>query len=150
MTPNFYLQPRSCSELQTCLSKLLLDISADFSKISIFKPELMTYPSLSPPYPHLPGGWNYPAPVTSTPQNTKPVCLCFLTRVMLIFSCLLNYSKVNVMLRPWYEWHQVIRGQGTWVAQWIEHPTLDLSSGLDFKVMSSRPTLGSTLGLEPT
>lgn len=91
------------------------------------------------------------APVAGMPQNTKPVCLCFPTRVMLVFSCLPNYSKVNVMLRPWHEWHQVIRGQGAWVAQWFEHSTLvDLSSGLDFKVMSSRPTLGSTLGLEPT
>jgi len=39
---------------------------------------------------------------------------------------------------------------GTWVAQSVKHPTLDLSSGLDLRVMSSSPTLGSMLGVEPT
>ena len=29
-------------------------------------------------------------------------------------------------------------------------PTLDLSSGLDFRVISSSPALGWTLGVEPT
>ena len=33
---------------------------------------------------------------------------------------------------------------GTWVAQLIKRPTLDLSSGLDLRVMSSGPALGST------
>lgn len=33
---------------------------------------------------------------------------------------------------------------GSWVAQF------QLSSGLDFRVMSSSPTLGFTLGVEPT
>lgn len=32
----------------------------------------------------------------------------------------------------------------------FKHPTLDLSSALDFGVGSSSPTLGSTLGTEPT
>ena len=29
-----------------------------------------------------------------------------------------------------------------WVAQSVKHPTLDLSSGLDLRVVSSSPTLG--------
>ena len=36
----------------------------------------------------------------------------------------------------------------TWVAQLVKHPALDLHSGLDHRVVSSRPTLGSTLGGE--
>ena len=32
----------------------------------------------------------------------------------------------------------------------IKHPTLNLSSGLDLRVMSSSPVLGSTLGVELT
>ena len=39
---------------------------------------------------------------------------------------------------------------GTWMGQLAKHLTLDLSSGLDLRVMSSSPTLGSTLGIEPT
>ena len=34
------------------------------------------------------------------------------------------------------------------MAQSVEHPTLDLSSGLDLGVVSSSPTLGSTLDME--
>ena len=37
-----------------------------------------------------------------------------------------------------------------WVAQSVKRQTLDLSSGLDFRVVSSSPTLGSMLGAEPT
>ena len=37
-----------------------------------------------------------------------------------------------------------------WVAQPVKRPNLDLSSGLDLKVMSSSPTVGSMLGMEPT
>ena len=33
--------------------------------------------------------------------------------------------------------------QGTWGAQWIKRPTLDLSSGLDLRVTSSDPVLVS-------
>ena len=32
----------------------------------------------------------------------------------------------------------------------VEHLTLGLSSGLDLRVMSSSPALGSTLGMKPT
>jgi len=39
---------------------------------------------------------------------------------------------------------------GAWVALSVEHPTPDLSSGLGLRVLSSSPTLGSTLGMEPT
>lgn len=38
---------------------------------------------------------------------------------------------------------------GTWVVQSVKHLTLDLSSGFDLKVVSSGPTLGSPLGMEP-
>ena len=41
-----------------------------------------------------------------------------------------------------------IRGaQGT---QLVERLTLDLSSGLHLRVVTSSPTLGSALGVEPT
>ena len=39
---------------------------------------------------------------------------------------------------------------GAWVAQSVKHRTLDLSSGLALRVVSSSPTLGSMLGMEPT
>ena len=32
----------------------------------------------------------------------------------------------------------------------VKHPTLDLGSGLDLRVMSLGPTLGSVLGVKPT
>ena len=35
------------------------------------------------------------------------------------------------------------------MAQSVKHPTLDPSSDLDFKVVSSSSELGSTLGVEP-
>ena len=35
------------------------------------------------------------------------------------------------------------------MAQSIKHPTLDLSSGLDLRVVSSSPTLGFMLDMEP-
>jgi len=37
---------------------------------------------------------------------------------------------------------------GAKVAQLVKHPTLDLSSGCDLRVVSSSPPLGSTLGVE--
>ena len=39
--------------------------------------------------------------------------------------------------------------RGTWMAQFVGHLTLGLSSGLNLRVVSSGPALGSTLGLEP-
>ena len=36
-----------------------------------------------------------------------------------------------------------------WVAQLVEHPTLDFSSGHDPRVMGSSPVSGSTLNVEP-
>ena len=39
--------------------------------------------------------------------------------------------------------------RGTWVAQSVEHLTLDLGSGHDPRVVGSSPTLGSTLTVEP-
>ena len=35
--------------------------------------------------------------------------------------------------------------RGTWVAQWVEHPTLDFGSGHDLRVMRLSPKLGSTV-----
>ena len=40
--------------------------------------------------------------------------------------------------------------RGTWGPESVKHPTLDLCSGLDLRVVSSSPALGSTLGVEPT
>jgi len=42
------------------------------------------------------------------------------------------------------------KAEGTWVAQSIKRPTLDLSSGLDPRAVSSSLPLGSMLGMEPT
>ena len=39
--------------------------------------------------------------------------------------------------------------RGTWVAQLVEHLTLDFSSGHDFKVMKLSPKSHSTLSMEP-
>ena len=36
------------------------------------------------------------------------------------------------------------------MAQSVKHPTLDLSVGLELRVMSSSPVLGSTLSVKPT
>ena len=36
------------------------------------------------------------------------------------------------------------------MAQSVKHPSLDLSSGLDLRVMSSSPTFGSTMGVVST
>ena len=38
---------------------------------------------------------------------------------------------------------------GTWVAQWVERPTLDFDSGHDPRVMGSSPLLGSALSVDP-
>ena len=40
--------------------------------------------------------------------------------------------------------------RGTWVARSIKPPALDLSLGLDLRAVSSSPTLGSMLSVEPT
>ena len=37
---------------------------------------------------------------------------------------------------------------GAWVAQSVKPPTLDFSSGLDLRVMSSNPELSTMLGME--
>ena len=41
------------------------------------------------------------------------------------------------------------RFRGTWVAQSVKHPTLDLHSDLDLRAVSLSLALGSTLGMEP-
>ena len=40
--------------------------------------------------------------------------------------------------------------KGTWVAQPVKHPTLDLDSGLDLRVIDLGPVLGSMLRMQPT
>ena len=40
--------------------------------------------------------------------------------------------------------------RGAWVAQLVEHLTPDLRLSLNLWVVSSNPTLGSTLAMEPT
>ena len=41
-----------------------------------------------------------------------------------------------------------IKSRGAWVAQAVKHLTLDLSSGLDLRVVSSKRSLGSMPGVE--
>ena len=38
--------------------------------------------------------------------------------------------------------------RGTWVAQQVEHPTLDFGPGHDFRVLRLSPVSGSTLSRE--
>ena len=38
---------------------------------------------------------------------------------------------------------------GAWVAQSVEHPTLDFGSGHDLRLVKSSPMLGSALSVEP-
>ena len=38
---------------------------------------------------------------------------------------------------------------GAWVAPSVKHLTLDVSSGLDLRVVSLNPTLGSMFSMEP-
>ena len=63
---------------------------------------------------------------------------CFSIMVTLLQTILDPSIKIFLLVR------------GTWLAQSVKPPTLDLSSGLDLRVMSSSPALGSTLGEEPT
>ena len=58
-----------------------------------------------------------------------------------------SYSEIFFYLT---NFNLKVKIQGTWVAQSVKHLTLDLSSGLDLRVLSSSPTLGSMLGVEPT
>ena len=44
----------------------------------------------------------------------------------------------------------VVNSWSTWVAQSVEPLSLDLSSGLDLRIMSSSPMLASALDMEPT
>lgn len=54
-------------------------------------------------------------------------------------SCM-TWADFNMLLLP----HQQQRSGGTWMAQSVKRPTLDL------RVVSSRPTSDSALGMEPT
>ena len=71
-------------------------------------------------------------------NSENEVCFCFCFRK-------LNNLKSSVLKVP---------NGDCWVVQSVKCLTLDLSSGLDLKVLSSGPVsgfvLGSTLGVEPT
>ena len=55
----------------------------------------------------------------------------------------------NATIREVFYWMQGWKvHQGAWVAQVVKCPTLDLSSGLDLRVISLSPALGSVLGVE--
>ena len=43
-----------------------------------------------------------------------------------------------------------MHSSGSWVTQSVECLALNLSSGLDLRVVSSSPILGSMLDMEPT
>ena len=47
-----------------------------------------------------------------------------------------------------YFFLKMISKWGAWVAQSVEHPTLDFGSGHDPRVMRSSPTLGSVLSVK--
>ena len=49
----------------------------------------------------------------------------------------MNPFEITVTL-----WLRMFDLGGTWVAQSVKHLTLDLSSGLDLRVVSSSPMLG--------
>ena len=63
-------------------------------------------------------------------------------------------EQVNLIFNRIYKMHLCHVGRlysgGTWVAQAVKRLTFDFSSGLDLRVVSSSPTLGSMLGMEPT
>ena len=46
--------------------------------------------------------------------------------------------------------NDIKKEEGCRVAPSVKHPSLSLGSGVHLWVMSSSPTLGSTLGMEPT
>ena len=57
---------------------------------------------------------------------------------------------VSCVSQPQRTFRLIAHPWGTWVARLVEHLTLDLSSGLDLRVGSSGPSLGSALGVKPT
>ena len=44
---------------------------------------------------------------------------------------------------------EIVSSQSTWVAQWVEHPSLDFSSGHGPRVVRLSPAPGSVLSMEP-
>ena len=52
---------------------------------------------------------------------------------------LLNFSELQLF-------HILKISRGAWVAGSVKHPTLDLSSGLDLRVLSSGPCVGLHAG----
>lgn len=62
-------------------------------------------------------------------------------------------SNYRVLLQRQAEYHSNIGNKlhrTNWLAQMVKHSTLELSSGLDLKVVNSSPTLGSAQGAKPT
>ena len=62
-----------------------------------------------------------------------------------------SYRKLGkVCLIGWlWELNSIILW-GSWMAQLVEHPTLDFSSGHDIRVMGLSPTSASQLSMKPT
>ena len=54
--------------------------------------------------------------------------------------------RENWVTCPALLWYLKSKQSGTWVAQSVKHLTLDLSVGLDLRVMSSSPMLSSNAG----
>ena len=66
------------------------------------------------------------------------------TPLLLALSVSLSLSKINIKI-----FLLIIKIRGVWVAQSVEHPTLDFSSGRDSRIVGSSPALSSTLTVEP-
>ena len=72
-----------------------------------------------------------------------------------IFHSVTEAEKTNKVLkstRDHYAQNQlrleIKKYRDAWVAQSVEHPTLDFGSGLDPRVLGSSPTSGSVLSME--
>ena len=60
----------------------------------------------------------------------------------------MNYEEFLQIFLHWYYYiifpiKKKKKRRGAWVAQSVKHPTLDLSSDLNFRVLSSSPILGN-------
>ena len=93
-------------------------------------------------------------------SSVSCVCMCDSVHVFkCVYACIHEpvYARVhggaschldlpNIWVYIWAE-----KGsRGAWVAHSVKRLTLDLSSSLDLRVVSSSPALGSALGVKPT
>ena len=68
---------------------------------------------------------------------------------MFSFSLISKYFLISLVIPSLIHWlFKSMLFRGTWVAQSVKLLSLDLSSGLDFRVVSSSPTSGSMLSGE--